>query len=96
MTVRQRGQRDFSRLHALADRLSWSVDDRLAPGERELVRGVEFDSPPSAFLRFLRRMAKDRGVRLNGRATTGSVWVRPTLSLAEKQLREMFPARYPG
>ncbi|MFF7702879.1 GNAT family N-acetyltransferase [Streptomyces lydicus] len=88
--------RDYSSLHALADRLVLPIDDWLAPGERELVRGVDFDSQPGAFLRFLRGKAKGRGVRLNGRATAGSVWVRPTLSLVEKQRREMFPEQYPG
>ncbi|WP_158933530.1 GNAT family N-acetyltransferase [Streptomyces sp. NRRL S-1868] len=87
---------DYSRLHALADRLELPVDAWLAPGERELVRGVDFDTTPNAFLRFLRGKAKKCGVRLNGRATVGSVWVRPTLSPFHKQLREQFPKRYPG
>ncbi|MEU6310232.1 GNAT family N-acetyltransferase [Streptomyces sp. NPDC047014] len=86
---------EYSGLHALADRLALPVDDWLAPGERELVRGIDFTSPPGAFLRFLRVKAKARGVRLNGRATPGSVWVRPTLPPAEKQKRERFPERYP-
>ncbi|MGD3111335.1 hypothetical protein [Streptomyces sp. YGL11-2] len=88
--------RDYTMLHALADRLALPIDDWLAPGERELVRGVDFGSPPAAFLRFLRGKAKGCGVRLNGRATAGSVWVRPTLSSAERQRREMFPDRSPG
>ncbi|MEU4068404.1 GNAT family N-acetyltransferase [Streptomyces wedmorensis] len=72
------------------------MDDWLALGERELVRGVDFDSPPRVFLRFLRGRARRSGLRLNGRATAGSVWVRPTLPPAQKKLREMFPERYPG
>ncbi|MFF4490984.1 GNAT family N-acetyltransferase [Streptomyces sp. NPDC001544] len=87
---------DYSRLHRLADRMALPVDDWLAPGERELVRGVDFDSAPGAFLGFLRAKANERGLRLNGRATAGSVWVRPTLPAAEKQMRERFPERYPG
>jgi GNAT superfamily N-acetyltransferase len=87
---------DYSQLHALADRLALPVHDWLAPGERELVRGIDFVSPPAAFLRFLRDKAEEHGVRLNGRATAGSVWVRPTLSPAEKQLREGNPEQYPG
>ncbi|WP_406331748.1 hypothetical protein [Streptomyces sp. NBC_00203] len=62
---------DYSRFHALADRLALPVDDWLAPGERELIRGVDFDPPPGAFLRFLRGKAKKCGVRLNGRGTAG-------------------------
>ncbi|MCP3820320.1 ESCO1/2 family N-acetyltransferase [Streptomyces sp. A3M-1-3] len=88
--------RDYSRLHTLADRLALPVDDWLAPGERELIRGVDFDPPPSAFLKFLRGKAKECGVSLNGRATAGGVWVRPTLPPAQKQNREMFPEQYPG
>ncbi|WP_143832085.1 hypothetical protein, partial [Nocardiopsis sp. CNR-923] len=87
---------NYSRLHALADRLMLPIDDWLAPGERELVRGVDFAPPPGTFLRFLRGKAKRCGVRLNGRATAGSVWVRPTLPPGEKQIRERFPERYPG
>ncbi|MGP8304522.1 hypothetical protein ACTPOK_42930 [Streptomyces inhibens] len=87
---------DYSRLHALADRLALPIDGWLAPGERELIRGIDFDPPPGTFLKSLRAKATARGVRLNGRATTGSVWVRPTLSPAQKQRRERFPERYPG
>ncbi|GJF31738.1 hypothetical protein KNE206_44380 [Kitasatospora sp. NE20-6] len=87
---------DYSGLHALADRLALPIEDWLAPGERELVRGVDFSAPPSVFLHFLRVRAKRHGVRLNGRATAGSVWVRPTLPAFEKQKRELFPEQHPG
>ncbi|MEV1009850.1 GNAT family N-acetyltransferase [Streptomyces sp. NPDC049881] len=87
---------DYSGLHAFADRLALPIDDWLAPGERELTRGTDFTPPPGTFLRFLRGKAKERGVRLNGRATPGSVWIRPTLPSAEKQKRERDPDRYPG
>ncbi|MFD4864604.1 GNAT family N-acetyltransferase [Streptomyces sp. NPDC058412] len=87
---------DYSGLHALAERLVLPVDDWLAPGERELIRGVDFAPPPNVFLKFLRGKAKERGVRLNGRATTGSVWVRPMLSPAQKLVCETSPERYPG
>jgi len=87
---------DYRQLHTLADRLALPVHGWLAPGERELVRGIDFVSPPGAFLRFLRGKAKKHGVRLNGRATPGSVWVRPTLSPAEKQRREMYPDQHPA
>ncbi|MYW18561.1 hypothetical protein GT039_24035 [Streptomyces sp. SID2955] len=88
--------RDYSGLQSLADRLALPVTDWLAPGERELVRGTDFVSPPAAFLRFLRGKAREHGVRLNGRATAGSVWVRPTLSPDERRIREANPERYPG
>ncbi|WP_411144906.1 GNAT family N-acetyltransferase [Streptomyces sp. x-80] len=87
---------DYGAARALADQLALPVDDWLAPGERELIRGVDFDPPPRVFLRFLRGKARQQGVRLNGRATAGSVWVRPTLSPVEKLLRENRPERYPG
>ncbi|MFD7450985.1 GNAT family N-acetyltransferase [Kitasatospora sp. NPDC059827] len=85
---------DYTGLHTLADQLVLPVEDWLAPGERELVRGIDFAPPPNAFLRFLRGKAQKLGVRLNGRATSGSVWVRPTLPPVEKQRREIFPERY--
>ncbi|MFF0451112.1 GNAT family N-acetyltransferase [Streptomyces sp. NPDC004609] len=89
-------ERDYSGLHALAGRLALPVDDWLAPGERELVRGVDFHSTPGVFLRFLRGVAGRSGLRVNGRATGGSVWVRPTLPEAQKRLRETAPERFPG
>ncbi|GGW79403.1 GNAT family N-acetyltransferase [Streptomyces galilaeus] len=89
-------ENDYSKLHAIAERLALPVDEWLAPGERELIRGVDFDSPPGVFLKFLRAKATDFGLRLNGRATAGSVWVRPTLPAAQKQIREVFPEQHPG
>ncbi|MFD7677050.1 GNAT family N-acetyltransferase [Streptomyces sp. NPDC060187] len=89
-------EHDYSGLHALADRLALPIDEWLSPGERELIRGVDFDTPPGVFLKFLRPKATKRGLRLNGRATAGSVWVRPTLSATQKQIREMFPEQHPG
>lgn len=86
---------DYSGLHALADRLTLPIDDWLAPGERELVRGIDFSTPPGVFLDFLRSKATRNGLRVNGRATRGSVWIRPTLPLAEKQKRERSPDQYP-
>ncbi|WP_405389600.1 GNAT family N-acetyltransferase [Streptomyces sp. NBC_01102] len=88
--------RDYGELHALADRLTLPVDDWLAPGERELVRGVDFDAQPGDFLNFLRGKAKKRGLRLNGRATAGSVWVRPVLPPVQRLIRETHPEQYPG
>ncbi|MFJ2626943.1 GNAT family N-acetyltransferase [Streptomyces sp. NPDC087532] len=87
---------DYGMLRALAERLALPIDDWLAPGERELIRGVDFNPPPGVFLRFLRGKAKRYGMRLNGRATAGSVWVRPTLPPVEKLLKENLPERYPG
>ncbi|MGM0356373.1 GNAT family N-acetyltransferase [Streptomyces sp. ECR3] len=87
---------DYTKLHAFADSLALPIDDWLAPGERELVRGIDFHAPPSAFLRFLRHKAKAQGLRLNGRATAGSVWVRPTLPFFQKEIRERFPEQHPG
>nr|WP_157554193.1 GNAT family N-acetyltransferase [Herbidospora sakaeratensis] len=88
--------RDYSGLHALADQLALPIEDWLAPGERELIRGDDFSVPPGVFLNFLRGKAKKSGLRLNGRATQGSVWVNPTLPLAEKLKRERSPEQYPG
>ncbi|MGW0872447.1 GNAT family N-acetyltransferase [Streptomyces sp. NPDC002740] len=88
-------ENEYSQLHALADRLQLPVDEWFAPGERELVRGIDFQSPPQTFLNFLRGKSKNWGLRLNGRATAGSVWIRPTLLPVQKTIREMYPDRYP-
>ena len=85
---------DYSQLDALADRLALPVDDWLAPGERLLRRGVDFDARPSTFLRFLRAKAQHEGLRLNGRATPAGVWVRPQMSGTGRLQRAAFPERY--
>lgn len=79
---------DMSGLEALSDELGLPIDEWLSPGERFLGRGVDFDATPSALLGFLRAKAHQRGLRLNGRATTAGVWVRPGLSAAERSRRE--------
>ncbi|WP_189277286.1 GNAT family N-acetyltransferase [Kitasatospora griseola] len=89
-------EHDYTKLDELTAQLVLPVEQWLNPGERELVRGTDFDPPPTVFLRFLREQAKHRGLRLNGQATPGSVWVRPELPFAEKLLRESRPERYPG
>lgn len=87
---------DYSGLHALAKQMALPLDAWLAPGERELIRGIDFTPSPRTFLRFLRGKAKGQGLHLNGRSTAGSVWVRPTLPPFQKQLRETFREQYPG
>jgi hypothetical protein len=61
--------RDYIGLHTLADGLALPIDDWLAPGERELIRGIDFGSTPTSFPRFLRAKANAAGLRLNGRVT---------------------------
>ncbi|MFD7586479.1 GNAT family N-acetyltransferase [Kitasatospora sp. NPDC059811] len=87
---------DYAALHSLSDELALPLDDWLRPGERELVRGTDFSPPPTVFLSFLRGQASRRGLRLNGRAEAGSVWVRPTVPALQKRIREALPERYPG
>lgn len=87
---------DYTLLHDLAEQLALPIGDWLAPGERQLLRGTDFLSPPALFLRFLRAKAHQRGLRLNGRAEAGSVWVRPTLPRLAKLIRETYPEQYPG
>jgi hypothetical protein len=57
---------DFSELEGLATRLALPIDDWLAPGERLLRCGIDFQARPSAFLRFLRAKARSWDLRLNG------------------------------
>jgi hypothetical protein len=85
---------EFSRLDRLTGKMAAPFDDWLAPGERYLARGAAFACPPSQFLIVLRAEARGRGLRLNGRADRGGVWVRPTRSSTERLLREAFPERY--
>lgn len=68
---------DFTGLRTLTARLAIPLERWLAPGERELRQGVDFVAAPTTFLAFLRAAAKSRGIRLNGRAVPGAVWVRP-------------------
>ncbi|MFE4717438.1 hypothetical protein ACFRLW_13615, partial [Streptomyces sp. NPDC056728] len=49
---------DYSHLQKLADQLTLPIEEWLSPGERELVRGIDFQAPPQAFLNFLRGKAK--------------------------------------
>lgn len=85
---------DSARLDALAEALALPVDDWLAPGERQLLRGIDFDVRPTVFLHFLRGKAKAQGLKLNGRATPDSVWVRPQLTGSERLSRQAFPEQY--
>lgn len=85
---------DPAKLDALAEALALPVDDWLAPGERQLLRGADFDVMPTVFLRFLRGKARAQGLKLNGRATLGGVWVRPQLTASERLSRQAFPERY--
>ncbi|MER7280464.1 GNAT family N-acetyltransferase [Dactylosporangium sp. NPDC000244] len=85
---------DVTNLHALADRLALPFDEWLAPGERELIRGVDFNGKPSALLEMLRSKAKDLELRLNGRATPSGVWINPRLSETGRLLRNAFPERF--
>ena len=68
---------DVSGLEALCGELALPIAEWLSPGEHYLRRGVDFDPTPRSFLGFLRAKAKERGLRLNGRADEGGVWVRP-------------------
>ncbi|WP_030443113.1 hypothetical protein [Actinoplanes subtropicus] len=85
---------DLSGLEAMVGRLALPLDEWLAPGERLLRRGADFDARPTTFLRFLRHAARRQGLRLNGRATAAGVWVRPQLSPAERLSRAAFPEEY--
>lgn len=89
---------DVTGLDALTAALAVPLDQWLRPGDRELRRGVDFSATPTAFLTFLRAKARERGLRLNGRAIPGAVWVRPEMPAASVELRTRYPdqfAHYP-
>lgn len=85
---------DVTGLDTLTTRLAIPLDSWLAPGERQLRRGIDFSGPPSALLKFLRHRAKARGLRLNGRAVPGAVWVRPDMPPAHRHLRTELPDQF--
>ena len=85
---------DSAKLDTLAEALALPVDNWLAPGERQLLRGIDFDVRPAVFLRFLRGKARALGLKLNGRATLDGVWVRPQLTASERLSRQAYPERY--
>jgi hypothetical protein len=85
---------DYSGLGALTAELTVPLDEWLGPGERELRRGVDFTASPTAFLKFLRAKADQRGLRLNGRAVPGAVWVHPQMPATAAELRSRYPDRF--
>lgn len=85
---------DLTGLEALTEAVTVPLEDWLAPGERELRRGVDFTSAPSAFLAFLRAKTQARGLRLNGRAVPGAVWVRPSMPPEAADLRDRYPDHF--
>jgi hypothetical protein len=85
---------DLSGLQALTAALAVPLGEWLRPGEQELRRGVDFTAAPTAFLKFLRAKAEARGLRLNGRAVHGAVWVRPEMPAASAELRARYPDRF--
>lgn len=85
---------DLSGIGALTSRMAVPLDAWLAPGERELRQGIDFWTSPTAFLRYLRGRADARGLRLNGRAVAGAVWVRPTMPLSRREILREFPDQF--
>ncbi|RSM44504.1 hypothetical protein DMB66_52290 [Actinoplanes sp. ATCC 53533] len=85
---------DVTGLDALTTKLAVPLDRWLAPGERQLRRGIDFSGPPSSMLKFLRYRADARGLRLNGRAVPGAVWVSPVMPPARRHLRAEFPEQF--
>jgi hypothetical protein len=85
---------DVTGFDTLTTKLAIPLDTWLAPGERQLRRGIDFAGPPSSMLKFLRYRADARGLRLNGRAVPGAVWVRPVMSPARRHLRAELPEEF--
>lgn len=85
---------DLTGIGALTSQMAVPLDAWLAPGERELRQGIDFWTSPTAFVKYLRAQANARGLRLNGRALPGAVWVRPTMPRSRRELLREFPDQF--
>ncbi|MGC0334850.1 hypothetical protein RKD23_007840 [Streptomyces sp. SAI-170] len=90
----------FSRPSRYAPIRQLPVDDWLAPGERELLHGVDFHAPPAVTLRLLRGKARRSGLHLNSRATAGRCGCAPRCrrprTLGRRPPSGPQSARHPG
>lgn len=86
---------DYQPLHALGDAVKVPYEQWLTPGERFLVRGVDYDTTTSAFRRYLRHLGKRANVRMNIRAEGDMVRIRPVPTQSARALHDYDPERHP-
>jgi hypothetical protein len=86
---------DYQPLHALGDAVKVPYEQWLAPGERVLVRGVDYDTTTAAFCRYLRHHGKRADLRMNVRAEGDTVRIRPVPTRRARVLHEYDPEEYP-
>lgn len=86
---------DYRPLHALGEAVKVPYEQWLAPGERVLVRGVDYDTTTAAFCRYLRHHGKRADLRMNVRAEGDRVRIRPVPTRRAHVLHEYDPKEYP-
>ncbi|MFD4723168.1 hypothetical protein ACFWOY_32475 [Streptomyces sp. NPDC058423] len=86
---------NYHLLHALGDAVKVPYEQWLTPGERVLVRGIDYDTTTSAFRRYLRHHGKRADLRMNVRVEGDAVRVRPVPTQSARLLHEYDPLQHP-
>lgn len=86
---------NYRPLYALGDAVKVPYEQWLAPGERVLVRGIDYDTTTSAFRRYLRHHGKRADLRMNVRVEGDTVRIRPVPTQTARALHEYNPDKHP-
>ncbi|MDX3708787.1 hypothetical protein PV733_07335 [Streptomyces europaeiscabiei] len=86
---------DYQLLLAIGDEVKVPHEQWLTPGERVLVRGVDYDTTTSAFRSYLRHHGKRADLRMNIRAEGDTVRIRPVPNQGARVRHEYDPENYP-
>jgi hypothetical protein len=86
---------NYHPLYALGDAVKVPYEQWLAPGERVLVRGIDYDTTTSAFRRYLRHHGKRADLRMNVRVEGDTIRIRPVPTQTARLLHEYNPDKHP-
>jgi translation initiation factor IF-1 len=86
---------NYQPLHTLGDAVKVPYEQWLAPGERVLVRGTDYDTTTAAFRRYLRHHGKRADLRMNVRVEGDTVRIRPVPTQRARVLHEYDPEKHP-
>lgn len=86
---------NYQPLYALGDAVKVPYEQWLTPGERVLVRGIDYDTTTVAFCRYLRHHGKRANLRMNVRAERDTVRIRPVPTQTARLLHEHDPENHP-